>query len=239
MIMDKKYNLEEFGKMFDFQLNTIYSLVRIKEWLLNSLKEDFKELHVRSSDGDKFTIGNSLYRIDLFPNISFYTLRVTVVQLDKVDDESLTNFITSLFKIVNDATKDDTTKTGDFERFFFYSVELGYSLKVDDTIFEDTGMFMNPLSVEYPRMIQKEAHYEVLLESDFLDSINLNIIYKREYDKDTDYICTKIASVYKGYTPKKDFPVNEQIYLVEDITKELLARASTLKTDLKMKLNDN
>lgn len=236
--MDKKYNLEEMGKVFEFQLNTIYNLVRIKNWLLNSLKEEFKELYVRGSDGDKFAIANGLYRIDLFPNFSHYAMRVTVVQLDKIDDESLINFITSLFKIINDATKDDTTKTGDFERFFFHSVELGYSLKVNDTIFEDAGMFMNPLRVEYPNMIQKEAHFETLLESDFLESIDLNIIYKRSYDKDTDYICTKIASIYKGYAPKKRFLVNEQIYLVGDVTKELLARAATLKKELNMKLND-
>jgi hypothetical protein len=88
-------------------------------------------------------------------------------------------------------------------------------------------------------MIQKEAHYETSLESDFIDNLKLNIVYKRDYDKSTDSICTKIASIYKGYAPKKSFPVNEQIYLVEDVTKELLARATMLKKEIEMKLNDN
>ena len=86
-------------------------------------------------------------------------------------------------------------------------------------------------------MIQKEAHYETALESDFIDNLNLNIVYKRDYDKYNDSICTKIASIYKGYAPKKRFPVNEQIFLVEDVTKELLARATTLKKEIEMKLN--
>jgi hypothetical protein len=164
-------------------------------------------------------------------------MRVSIIQLDKTADESLTNLITTLFRIVNDATKDDSTKTGDFERFFFHSVELGYSLKVDDTIFEDSNIFKNPLCIEYPKMIQKEAHYETTLESDFIDNLKLNIVYKRDYDKYDDSVCTKISSLYKGSVLKKRFPVNEQIYLVEDVSKELLARAAMLKKELEMKLN--
>ena len=245
--MDKKYQLEEMAKVFEFQLNTIYSLVRIKNWLMNGLEEwnkkmldsghHFEELPMRNSDDEKFSIANTWYRIDLLPNFPFYAMRVSIIQLDKTADESLTNLITTLFRIVNDATKDDSTKTGDFERFFFHSVELSYSLKVDDTIFENSNIFKNLLCIEYPKMIQKEAHYETALESDFIDNLNLNIVYKRDYDKYNDSICTKIASIYKGYAPKKRFPINEQIYLVEDVTKELLARATMLKKEIEIKLN--
>ena len=245
--MDKKYQLVEMNKVFEFQLNTIYSLVRIKDILMKGLEEwnkkmldsghHFEELRVRDSDGSKFAIGNTWYRIDLFPNFSFYAMRVSAVQLDQVVDETLTTFTTNVFRIVNDATKDDSTKTRDFERFFFHSVELGYSLKVDDTIFEDSNIFKNPLCIEYPKMIQKEAHYETTLESDFIDNLKLNIVYKRDYDKYDDSVCTKISSLYKGSVLKKRFPVNEQIYLVEDVSKELLARAAMLKKEIEMKLN--
>jgi hypothetical protein len=212
----------------------------LEEWNKTMLDSEhhFKELPMRNSDDRKFSIANTWYRIDLLPNFPFYAMRVSAVQIDQVVDETLTSFITNIFRIVNDATKDDSTKTGDFERFFFHSVELGYSLKVDDTIFEDTNIFKNPLCVEYPKMIQKEAHYETTLESDFIDNLKLNIVYKRGYDKYDDSVCTKISSLYKGSVLKKRFPVNEQIYLVEDVTKELLARGAMLKKELEMKLND-
>jgi len=92
------------------------------------------------------------------------------------------------------------------------------------------------------KILEIESKYEALLESDFLDGLHLNIMYKRDYDKNTDYLCTKIAAMYKGTVPgqlnKKRFPVKEQLYLVEDVTKELLARAATFKTELEMKIND-
>ena len=36
--MDKKYQLVEINKVFEFQLNTIYSLVRIKDILMKGLE---------------------------------------------------------------------------------------------------------------------------------------------------------------------------------------------------------
>ena len=132
-------------------------------------------------------LGNTWYRIDLFPN--FRSVRVSL-QLDQVVDETLTTFITNIFRIVNDATKDDS-KTGDFERFFFHSVELGYSLKVDDTIFEDEFNLC-----QYPRL--KERSLETTLESDFIDNLKLNIVYKRDYDKYDDR-CTNLSKGAKRF----------------------------------------
>ena len=253
--MDKNYQITEKTKVFEFQLNTIYSLIRIKDILLKALEEKwddestnpfyhFNELYVRDADGNKFAIGNSLYRIDFSSTFPSYTMRITVMQLDHVDDNSLIDFITTLFRMVNDTTTNDADKVkkGNMERFFFRTVEFGYVLNVDDSIFEEKRLFTHPLMVEYPNMYQIESKYEALLESDFLDGLHLNIMYKRDYDKNTDYLCTKIAAMYKGTVPgqlnKKRFPVKEQLYLVEDVTKELLARAATFKTELEMKIND-
>jgi hypothetical protein len=45
--MDKKYQLAEMNKVFEFQLNTIYSLVRIKDILMKGLEEWNKKMLCR------------------------------------------------------------------------------------------------------------------------------------------------------------------------------------------------
>lgn len=244
-------------KVLEFSLNTIYCLDRIEEWLLASLEKEwndkyaearysFEKRYVRKLHeyDEHFLLANCFYSVEGLKNkerYSEYVLRIIPIQ--NVSDDDYIKFVVSLFRIINDATRDEThkVKKGDFERFFFKKVEFGISIKVPGTLFEHKNLFTHPLACDYPHMIQTEAHFEVSLDSDFMEGLNLNLLYKREYDKEEGDICTQIAGIYKafvlGFMSKKKFPINEQLCLVEDVTKELLARASALRTELEMKIN--
>lgn len=233
--------LKIFDDVFKFTLNTAFCIPALVRWLepgLNALYPDCFKKYGKDEDAyDELMLGSLDFKV-LFKRDGNECIMITNKQKWNINNnDDYRDFIVNVFKIINEATKDYPVDN-DFERFFIKKVELIRTLKL---LHEDVFRYLpmdNPLAVEYPAMQFNELTQSMPLDTEFLANSKLTVKYKKGYDKLENDTHSYIDAIYSGETPDKRFPVKEQLYLVEDVTKELLARAATFKTELEMKIND-
>ena len=253
-------------QIFEFVLNTPYSLAALDEWIMDGLNAKYKtgskeyfyqfkncpELppidayHVDRDTSEKYyKIANCEFCAELYCAKSNdwtkrgnYVLRTQKMQ-NNISDEAFIEFNLNVFKVVHEEAcllYKNSDLGWDYEHFFFKNVEYGHLMEYEGNIFKDMK-FEQLFAVEYPNAEQTKAVYESALTSDFIDNLNVELAFKKVADKEKN-VHTSVVALYKGDCPAKQYPIEEQEYLVEDVTKELLARGAMLKKEIEMKLNE-
>lgn len=234
-----------------FELETPFAAHAIELWLLDSLnkiygsgdehqafKKTWLDMPQHRHSYEAFAIANCRFKLVIDDFDNKYKMTLSKMQWDQRDNTDYIAFITNVFKIVNTATEKYKEASVSVARFFFKSVKLKSTLKLIDKNIFDYLNISNPLNVEYPLMNMDNAEYSVSLESDFVTNLIMHVRYVKTLDKRlSEHIQSYVYATYNADVPDKEYPINEQLCLVEDVTKELLARASTLRTELEMKIN--
>lgn len=247
--MDKKLYIT--SEYIEFRLNTVFSLDAINKWIIDGLNKTygydnsstamFINLHnscnIRSGERTYYLINNYMFEIELFEDKWGYCLSIS--KNTNVTDEEMIKLIVNIFKVIHQETHsfERPTILGS-EKFFYTDVCFSSSNAIND--FDAFAVFSvnNPFSVEYPTSEQTKAEYHVDLMSDFIDKLTFEYTFEVHRNKEENEIYSDINFEFYGAVLDKTFPEEEQLYLVEDVTKELLSRAATFKTELEMKIND-
>ena len=236
-----------------FILDTAFDIKVIEEWLLDGLnKSNFVEKYKfqkhsfglqtseRIYEHISSEISNYNFKVVLYYDENIIHMSVERTMMDRnVYDEDLCSFVKCIFNIINEKCNDFETGIDNIRKFFFSDIFLKFTLeKRQYSIFDEWDCFKgNPLSIAMPKLQPDSLKYTSEFDSDFIYELSLNLEFREMIDI-ADTKVSIIHCLFAGKSPHKDFPVEEQIYLVEDSVKELLSRKSILIKDLSENIKD-
>ena len=231
-----------------FKLFTLFDISIIEQWILEGLnKTKYAEKYkfevrsfVHHPCGHKCTeISNYNFKVVLFYDDEKMCMSIERTMMDRnVTDDDFSAFAKMVFTVVNEKSYNFMLDEENVYKFFFSDICLKFSLeKRQYSLFEWDCFKGNPLAVAMPQLKPESLKYSVKIDSDFINGLMLDL----EFKEIIDIVDIKVSEIHCSFTGQvlyKDFPIEEQIYLVEDATKELLSRKSMLINDLEDNIKD-